>query len=781
MERSISTAARSGTCQLKPWLKSVLALSVSAAAMAPALAQEQEQQRRSALMEEVMVTAQKKSVGESAQDVPVAISAYSGNKVEAMFAVDLQDVGTTAPNVSLAEQGTVPHTGNFIIRGMGTAGQSIPSSDPAVGVVQDGQPFGLIYGVVTDLFDLESIEILRGPQGTLFGRNVTGGAVILRTTRPSQEFEGKVKGTLGSHDTRNLSAMVTGPLTDQWSGKLAVMYKDRDGLWDRDGFSGQMGEEESLIIRPAVTYQADTWDLSLIGDYAEITGDGMRARNFFRFGEDIGAFDDNEATSEKKGDLDMEWYSLVLEHNWDLWGGQLTTIAGYRDLEQLTWGDIDGLPNSVRFEFAEGSGLEQDQWTFESRWSGDISQNLNLTAGVNLFSQEYTYNERRLLIDLLEQPASSTIDHQTAGIFAQAEYNLSENLLLTFGGRYSYEKKEAEIGVIGDPGGTGSCTALTNIDEFLAKQEAGLNLATDPPVFPEAPPPFDRTVDWSDCRQPFQDEESWGNFSPKLGLTWFINEDMMAYASYTRGFRSGGYNVRFADASIVTNPSNPTSRPGPYDEEVVDAFEVGFKSDWHDGRLRLNGAVFYNEYDDLQRSINNQQGQQTIRNAASATVRGVELDVIALLTERLTLEASYGYTDEEYDDAEAFLRDPAFPANTSVSDLDFQMVPENTFSAALTYEHPVGDMGYLNWRGSYSFVDEVASDTYNFLTLRSYELYNASVTFTTMDEKLQVAVYGKNLKDEVYSHFGFDNTAIGSKTIWLAPPRTYGLEVTYNF
>jgi iron complex outermembrane receptor protein len=132
-------------------------------------------QANNALLEEVYVTAQKKSVAEAVQDVPIAISAYSGRKIEAMFAVDLTDIGFTAPNVQLTPQGTVPGTANFSIRGWGTTGQSIPSSDPAVGVVQDGVAFGTIYGVVTDVFDIESLEVLRGPQGTLFGRNVSAG------------------------------------------------------------------------------------------------------------------------------------------------------------------------------------------------------------------------------------------------------------------------------------------------------------------------------------------------------------------------------------------------------------------------------------------------------------------------------------------------------------------------------------------------------------------------------------------------------------------------------
>jgi iron complex outermembrane receptor protein len=726
--------------------------------------------RTNALIEEVLVTAQKKSAAESVQDVPIAISAYSGDKVEAMFAIDLQDIGKTAPNVHLAEQGTVPHTGNFIIRGMGTAGQSIPSSDPAVGVVQDGMPFGLIYGVVTDLFDIESIEVLRGPQGTLFGRNVTGGAVVMRTNRPSDEFSGKVKAVVGSHSNRELSALVTGPLTDQWSGKLAVIHKDRDGLWDNVTLGGQQGASESLIVRPAIRYTEGAHDVTLLTEYADIQGDGMAARNFFRFGVEINPWADNTTSTDTKGDLDMEWYSVVLEHNWELSQGVLTTILSYRDLEQLTWGDIDGAPGTVRFEFGKGSGLQQDQTSLESRWSGDIGENLNMTVGINLFDQEYTYNERRLLIDTFDRPGSSTIEHQTAGLFAQGDYNLTESVILTVGGRYSYEKKEAAIGVIGDPG-AGSCTQLV-----VDRSGETFPLSTPPETAP-APPPFDREINWSDCLQPFQDEQSWTNFSPKVGLTWHATEELMAYASFSRGFRSGGYNVRFATTAYLSNPDNPDFQPGPYDEEVVDAFEVGFKWQTEDSRVRVNGAVFYNQYDDLQRSANNQSGVQTIFNAASGTTEGFEVDFVAAITDGLTLEGSYGYTKAEYDEADFLVT----ATGKKAADFQFQMVPESTASAALTYDHTIGDLGYLTWRGSYSYMDSVASDDFNFLILPQYELYNASLTFTDMSEKFKLALFGRNLKDEVYSNFGFDNTSIGSKTVWLSPPRTYGVELSYNF
>lgn len=191
----------------------------------------------------------------------------------------------------------------------------------------------------------------------------------------------------------------------------------------------------------------------------------------------------------------------------------------------------------------------------------------------------------------------------------------------------------------------------------------------------------------------------------------------------------------------------------------------------------MNLALFYNEYEDLQRSANNQSGVQQIFNAASSTTQGFEFDIVAAITDNVTLEFSHGYTDAEYEEADYLEAARGLPA----SSFKLQMVPENTTSAAVTFDHAVGNAGYLTWRLAYSYMDDVASDDFNFLIVPAYELYNASLSYTNAAENLKVSLFGRNLKDEVYSHFGFDNTSIGSRTVWLAPPRTYGLEVVYNF
>lgn len=704
------------------------------------------------LLEEVLVTAQKKGAAEDAQDVPIAISSFSGEKLEAMFATNLLDVGLSIPNVNMAPQGTVPGVANFVIRGMGTAGQSIPSSDPAVGVVMDGVPLGTIYGVVTDLFDVESVEVLRGPQGTLFGRNVTGGAVVMRSTRPSDELEGEFEVNVGSHELKEVSARVSGPLNDQWGAKLAVLYKDRDGLYPNHTLGGRQGAQESLTVRPAIAFDAGTFDATLIGEYGEVTGDGPSARNFYLFGVTKDPYADHSTTQSTRGESDLEWRSLVLDSNWDLWGGMVTGILGYRKLEQRSYGDIDGAPNTIRFEFGSGSGLDQDQQSIELRWAGNVTDELSLTAGLNFFQQDYTYRERRLLVDAVDRRSVSSIDHSTFGVFAQADYELTDRWTFTLGGRYSTEEKDAAIGVLGDPTATGDCA------------NRGVS-------------PLEGFAPMNDCQPAFRDSKKWSNFSPKAGLTWHATDDLMAYASYSRGFRSGGYNVRFSDTTIVTQPENPTSTPGPYDEEVVDAFEIGVKSELFDRRARVNAAVFYNEYDDLQRSANNQSGVQTIFNAASATMKGFEFEVVALLTDGLSLEASYGYVDAAYDEAEYLELALNRPADT----FKLQMVPETTYAAAVNWTHGFVGAGSLTWRASYSYVDDTYADDFNFLPLESYSVVDASVTFRNPTENLRVAVYGRNLTDEVYFNFGFDNTSIGSRTMWLTPPRTYGVELSYGF
>jgi len=706
------------------------------------------------LFEIINVRAQKKGNAEPIQNVPVSITAFSGQQVEAMFAVNLTDVGLMTPNASLTEVPTFPGVANYVIRGMGTAGQSIPSADPSVGVVVDGVSLGTIYGVNTDLFDLESVEILRGPQGTLFGRNVTGGAVTLRTVRPTDIFEGKIRATVGNYGQRDAAVLLTGPLGENWAGKISVLRKDRDGYWDNRTLGGRQGASETLLVRPAVSYQGDNFDATLIFEDGRVEADGLGAITFWVDGEEtVDLYDRRLTFQDEVGFSDLNWSQITLEANQELWGGTLTGVFGYRDLTQDTVADIDGIPGA-RFHFANGTGLEQDQTSLELRWSSQISDTIDLTTGVYLFSQEYTYAERRILSNAVDRRGVSTIEHTTRGIFAQADILLTDDITLTLGGRFTNEEKEAAIGVIGDPNAVGDCATqspplATDLEQALA-----------------------------DCQPALLDDEDWSNFTPKLGVDWKTSENILLFASYSRGFRSGGYNVRFTDLSFVTNPDNPSSTPGPYDEETVDAFEVGLKSDLLDGTLRFNASIFRNQYDDLQRTSLNAAGGQEILNAASATIQGIELDTTYAATDNLVFQGNIGYSDAEYDSFES----AEAATGLAASELRLVLVPEITYALSANYYIDIG-AHTLKWRGAFSYVDDTVSDDFNRTENRSYQLVDTSLTFIHEDTGLQLALYAKNLFDEVYYDFGtnFSTSALAIQSRWLTPPRTYGLELTYDF
>jgi len=716
----------------------------------------------SRLLEEVVVTAQKKNNAEAIQDVPISITAYSGDQVEATHAVNLTDIGLITPNASLTEIPTFPGVANFVARGLGTVGASIPSSDPSVGVVSDGVAFGTIYGVVTDLFDLEAIEILRGPQGTLFGRNVTGGAVVLRSTRPTEEFVGKIKASLGSFDKKEASVLLSGPINDNWGAKIAVLYKDRDGYWDNRAFGGpRQGASETTLIRPAVSYESDNFDATFIYENGNIDSDGLGAITFFADGETLfDPYEDRFTNQADRGFSDLDWEQFTLETNWEIWGGKLTSILGYRSLDQNFASDLDGTAER-RFAFAGGTSLEQDQSSFELRWSGNLSDKVSLTTGLYLFEQDYTYAERRILIDRLDRRGVSSIDHGTQGIFAQADIALNDSMTLILGGRYTEEDKTAAIGLIGDPNAVGNCaTTAVGAGSVLPGLEN-----------------VDTPVSLSDCQSALNDRADFSNFTPKLGLNWNLSEDLLAFASFTRGFRSGGYNVRFTDLSFAT--PTPNSTPGPYLEEQIDAFELGIKSTFGGGRYRLNASIFNNEIEDLQRTILNSAGAQEITNAADATIRGLEIDGVLGLTDNFTVQFGIGYTDAEYDSFEGVESVTGLAADQ----IEFVLVPELTYSAAATYDFKFGAESWVSWRTSYSFVDDTVGDDLNTVQQEDYFVIDTSLTYQNDASGLSVSLYGKNITDEVYYDFGtnFSTSVLAVKSFWLTPPRTFGIDVTYQF
>ncbi|MFQ5563428.1 MAG: TonB-dependent receptor, partial [Parvularculaceae bacterium] len=574
------------------------------------------------LRDVITVTATKKANAEDVQDVPLAVTAYGDEQIEALKVRDLQSLTFAVPNVSLDDIGTSRGTANFSIRGVGI-NSSIPSIDPTVGVFVDGMYLGINAGVVFDIFDLESIEVLRGPQGILFGRNVTGGAVLLNTKKPGDEFEASFKGAVesGLRGTGlNYYSMgsISGPIMgDTLKAKVAVYYNKDEG-WHKRFLGGPVpaavasvalapvlgpavgivggpqpsefrdfGEAETFLIRPvAVWTPSDAFELTVRFEHGESDGDGPAAQNHTNGSGVTNVFfsaprDSFDFSIDNVGFYDNEWNQVVAEANWDVafGDGTITNIFGWREYDSDTDGDIDATP---LFLFHATTTTAQDQISNELRYAGRFFDRLDVTAGVYYFTQDIAYTERRFILGGARTFfGGGKQDQQTVGVFAQGDYDLTETITVTFGGRFTYEEKEADI--------------------------ANLLLNTSPCGVVEGTCPFD-----------FSDRDDWSNFTPKVGVKWAPRDDFNLYGHWTQGIRSGGFNFRntaLASVPFLPNPApppdfvpnpnfDPLFLPGPFQEEKVNAFEVGFKAQPAEGRATINVAFYLNDIDDMQRELN---------------------------------------------------------------------------------------------------------------------------------------------------------------------------------
>ena len=728
------------------------AMTGAALAMTSTFATAQEEQSAGArssaskLMEEVMVTATKKSQAESLQEVPIAVSAFSGDQLDAMFAQDIRDVGSSVPNVMFSEVRTVPGTASFFVRGTGS-GQSIQSYQPGVGIVQDGIFLGVLAGSIVDTFDLESVEVLRGPQGTLFGRNVSGGAVVTRTQRPSGESNARIKASVGSESLRQFNIMAEAPLGDSVSGLISINSKDADGYLKNTNTAvgDDIGGTDLLTTRGVLTFNpSEQLEVTAIASLYKNTGGGTPSAaallppdrsyvgksqrpDFWATGHNVDGYTDQEIKS------------FVLEANYTLDGGVITAIAGRRTMKMDSASDLDGSANEFFNAYLE---VDHEQTSFELRYASDEADWGSYTAGLFYWDASLENGEFRSILGNLSGPraqgAFGEEDNTAFALFAQGDVKLSENLNLVLGLRWNSEEKDAGATPLA------ACSVVTR--DTLAATGAA-------------------TV--AGCGSSLTDSESWKNWSPKVGLQWFADDDTQWYATYTSGFRSGSYNVRTPGGTDVLRPA---------DEETVDAFEVGLKQSFMDNKVRFNAAVFLNNIDDFQEIAQSTTPNgiiQTLVNAGEARTKGIELELSALLSERLVLNASLGLLDAEYTDLDIA---------PGAEDWDFVKTPEKTANVALTYDLDVADVGVASIRGSYSFRDEMAAgfdNDANPNVIDAYGELNASIVLNTFDDKWTFSLSGKNLLDDENTDSRF---YISSYLVeYLSPGRTWSASVEYRF
>ena len=694
------------------------------------------------LLEEVVITATKKSSGQALQDTPLAVTAYGEDQLNVLNVRDLKGLSYSIPNVSMDEVGTKKGTANFSFRGLGIS-SSIPSIDPTVGVFVDGVYLGVTAGVVLDQFDMSGIEVLRGPQGLLFGRNVTGGAVLVNTKNPTEEFEGNIRAAVETGLNTIVSASVSGPLIeDKLLGKLAVYRNDDDGYFKNE-FDGDddFGASATTLIRGALTYfPNETSELKLKYERGMSDGDGPAAQNHALFERDTDQF-----SVDEKGFYDIEWDFASLSYTTDLGDGVLTNIVGYRNTQEFALGDIDATPG---FGYHAYTALDAEQFSNELRYNIALQDWIDVTAGVYYFTQEMTYVEQRLLAGgALDLSGGGTQDQSTWGLFTSVDWRLTDSVTLTTGLRYTAEEKDVEIATI------------------------------------QGAKPCDyQSISCSSHN--FVDGEDWANVTPKLGVQWFVDDNTQLYANYSKGFRSGGYNLR---------NTSPSASPGPFDEEEQDAFEVGVKLDALDGKIRFNAAAFHNTLTGMQREViipDDVAGTvQIIQNTADATIDGIEVELTAAVTEKLILGFNLGVIDSDYDEV---LYD--ISGDGVVTDADKHLALPRlspvSYGTNLTWQDTVWGDNTILARVSYSRKDQAAYSDNNRGFINGADMIDVNLSLTTADDAITVSVFGRNLKDEVINSadallpqsplFGYSGGAIPSFTP-LSKGRTYGAEIRYNF
>ncbi|WEK42231.1 MAG: TonB-dependent receptor [Candidatus Sphingomonas colombiensis] len=696
-----------------------------------------------ALMDDVVVTATKKAGGERVQDIASSITAFGVDQLDAMQFRNIESLAYSAPNVQLDDVGSIKGTANFAIRGLGV-NSSVPSIEPAVATVIDGIYLGTNNGTIIDTSDIESIEVLRGPQGVLFGRNVTGGAIVLRTRRPSGNFGGDAKlsiesGLRGTGADIVLTGALEAPIVeDKLAVRVAGYFEDDEGYFKNLTLNRNDGKSRSWFLRPTISFTpAPGVEFTLIGEHGESHGDGTVNSNpggsvqAPKFGTRSGFV----------GRADTTYNSAVLETNIDVGsgGGKITNIFGYRDYKVLVTGDNDGSP---ALGFHVGSYIKQSQYSNELRYAVKIADRIDFVTGLFLFHQNIDYQtlDNLLYANRLGQ-GGGLQDQNSWGIFANADIEIFDRFTLGVGGRYSEDRKNVRI--------------------------AARDFTAAPPC----------TFTQGCTSYGFTDRAKFNSFTPRVSLKYEFSDNIQAYGLYSRGVRAGGYNLRVASLAVP---------PGPFGDETANSFEIGFKGRMFDRRLMLNLAAFTNKVDAVQReqtTVTANGVSTLIGNAGDVRIRGAEVEASLRLAQGLVLRGSLGYVHGRYVRVAADLN-----GDGVVNDLDRALrIPRLapwTYSGGLYYDTELGQAGSFNAHINIDHRDGSPFTDSNNSFLPSLDLLSAGIGFAPAGVKgLKMSIYGRNLLDNrgIGANARLDILPTGGSFQTVQKGRVVGVEVAYSF
>jgi iron complex outermembrane receptor protein len=717
-----------------------------------------------AQLEEVIVTAQKKE--QSLADVPLSITAITRDTIEALGIASAQDIGALTPNLQVSDSPGNAQGLTINMRGSVTINPAL-TLEPTVGVYLDGVYIGKNTGGIFDVVDLERVEVLRGPQGTLYGKNTLGGAVNFVSRKPSEELGGDVRVGGGELSRQAFRIRADVPLSSAVRTSFAYSQETRDGIVDNIDFSGQItganppstrdfGNIDKKSMRIAI--DADLSD-SLNAFYNYDSFETDQNPRFFQMTRIVpvpgltdgiigwdspNRFDQGSLDGAGADNVEVSGHSLTLTYTTDDF--TIKSITGSRSIESYDMLDWDATP----FHLLQTSrDVEYDSFSQEFQFLRD-GENVSYVAGL------YYFEEEGSVINPLDLPLYGSplldveygLDNQSWAVFAQADYTPSSmpDLTVTIGARYSEEDKTVYRS-FGIP-----AFGLTVLDRFSPN------------------------------------EASYDNFSPSISSTYSVSDEMHLYWRVARGWKAGVFNAE---------SNNPLILSEPIDEELVTSYEAGFKYRDSEGKLTLNASVFVNEIEDMQISrFNQQEAGSVFTNAGAATISGAEVEFAFALAELTTVGVNVGILDAEYDeyidecriDANFVNPCPAgvLPGNTyDAKDVNsFPYTPELTYNVFLQHGMTLAG-GTLTARLDYAYTDDFAifPDPYNVVntSIDSYGLLNARLDWEgeVASQNVRVGIWSKNLTDEDYRMNGIEWGLL--TTMQYGDPELWGIDLTVYF
>jgi len=751
----------------------VLAVALSVTGFGPAaVAQEAEQGARA--IEEVVVTARRRE--ESLQDVPLSITAFSGEELARIGALNITEVGQTTPNVTLEVSRGTNTTITAFIRGVGQQ-DPVPGFEAGVGIYVDDVYLNRPQAAVLDIYDVERIEVLRGPQGTLYGRNTIGGAIKYVTKRLSDEPEAKVKVAVGNYN--QLDTVVTGstPVGDTLRIGGSVARLTHDGFGDNLNLPGIENYAKDLLAgRFSVEWlPSETLFFRLTGDYLDDDSDPRQGHRL-TVGNLTGApilddvYDTRAGLNNPTQEVQARGISLTAE--WDISPAfTLKSITAYRDDETYTPIDFDSLPAA---DLDVPAVYENDQFSQELQVLYEGDRLSGVAGAYYLDANAFTAFDVILGTtgDLLVLPGLNAftlgdVDTDTWSLFADFTYELSDVWALSVGGRYTSDERSSRVLRQTLIGGTSS-------------------------FFGGSAVPIATTSD-------FEGSETFTEFTPRFSVSYAPSDTQNLYFTWSEGFKGGSFDPRGQTSSAPDLDGD-----GDVDEqdifefmlfqpETVSSYEVGVKSSWLDNTINTNIAVFFADYQDVQipGSVGIDSDNDGVvdtfigitSNAADADIFGVEFEGAAQLSDAFRLNWMLGYIDAEFNEFIDAL------GNDVAEERVFQNTPEVTASATLVYERPmevIGRDANFSVRNTLSYRD----DTSQFevptpeLDQDAYTLWDLSFVLEDPDGRWRLGLHGKNLTDEEYKVAGyfFPNLGLESSiTAFYGDPRRVMGTFEYRF